>query len=391
MTARANVLVTLAPKMAVVFVGFLIAGMGITVLPIHVSSDLGFGTFVIGLITGSQFCASLMTRLWAGDFADRKGPKKAVIAGLVFAASAGLMYFASLLFVEQPRLSGAILVAGRGVLGAGESLIITGAVAWGLATAGPQHSGKVIAWIGTAMFGALAAGAPIGSALFAFQGFGAIAAVTVLLPLLMAAMVAPIEPAPGRSSPSASRLNVIKAVWLPGLGSAFASLGYGSILAFSTLLFVEREWPDGWLAVTCFATALVTSRIFLGHLPDRLGGPVTALVFAIVEAVGLLTMGLAPYATIALAGAALVGFGYSLVFPGFGIAVVRAAPSESRGMAMGLYSACLDVALAFSGPVLGLVGDHAGLPAIFLASGAIVSLATLVALLIMRRARAPTA
>lgn len=76
MTGRTNVLVTLAPKMAVVFVGFLIAGMGITVLPIHVSSDLGFGTFVIGLITGSQFCASLMTRLWAGDFADRKGPKK---------------------------------------------------------------------------------------------------------------------------------------------------------------------------------------------------------------------------------------------------------------------------------------------------------------------------
>jgi len=385
LTARANVVVTLAPKMAVVFVGFLIAGMGMPVLPIHVSRDLGFGTFVIGLITGSQFCSSLLTRIWAGDFADRKGPKTAVIAGLSLAAVAGGLYFASLFFIGYPFLSACILIAGRGVLGAGESLIITGSVAWGLATVGPQHAGKVIAWIGTAMFGALAAGAPIGSGLFAIQGLAAIAAATVLLPLLMAAMVAPLKPVSGRSSPSASRFSVMKAVWLPGLGSAFASLGYGSILAFSALLFVDRQWADGWLVVTCFATALVASRILLGHVPDKLGGPVTALVFAIVEAIGLLTLGLATQPAIALTGAALVGFGYSLVFPGFGIAVVRAAPPESRGMAMGLYSACLDVALALSGPALGLVGDVAGVPAIFMATGAMVSLSTLVALSIIAK------
>ena len=387
MKARTNVIVTLAPKMAVVFVGFLIAGMGMPVLPIQVSRDLGFGTFVIGLITGSQFCSSLLTRIWAGDFADREGPKKAVIAGLSLSAVAGGLYFVSLGSIDYPTLSASVLVAGRGVLGAGESLIITGSVAWGLASVGPQHAGKVIAWIGTAMFGALAAGAPIGSGLFAVQGFFAIAAATVLLPLLMAAMVVPLEPAAGRSTPSASKLSVMKAVWLPGLGSAFASLGYGSILAFSTLLFVSRQWADGWLAVTGFATALVVSRIFLGHLPDKFGGPLTALVFAIVEAIGLLTMGLATEPTVALGGAALVGFGYSLVFPGFGIAAVRAAPAESRGMAMGLYSACLDVALAISGPALGIVGDLAGVPAIFVTTGAMVSLSTLVALSIIGKDR----
>ncbi|RUM24394.1 MFS transporter [Rhizobium vallis] len=386
MSASAKVFVTLAPKMAVVFVGFLIAGMGMPVLPIHVSQDLGFGTFVIGLITGSQFCSSLMTRLWAGDFADRKGPKKAVIVGLSLAAVAGGFYFASLTSLGNPALSASILVLGRGVLGAGESLIITGSVAWGLATVGPQHSGKVIAWIGTAMFGALAAGAPLGSALFAIEGFAAIAAATIFLPIVMAVLVAPLAPVPGRSTASASRLSVIKAVWLPGLGSAFASLGYGSILAFSSLLFLHRDWADGWLAVTCFATALVTSRILLGHIPDRLGGPITALVFAIVEVIGLITMGLTTYSAIALVGAALVGFGYSLVFPAFGIAVVKAAPPESRGMAMGLYSACLDIALALCGPALGFVGDVAGLPAIFTTTGLLVSLSTIVAVLIMKRA-----
>ncbi|WSH04629.1 MFS transporter (plasmid) [Rhizobium ruizarguesonis] len=150
----------------------------------------------------------------------------------------------------------------------------------------------------------------------------------------------------------------------------------------------RQGWQNGWIGVTSFATALVVGRVGLGHVPDRFGGPTTALVFALVEASGLLTMGLASHPGIALIGAGLVGFGYSLVFPGFGIAVVRAAPPENRGMAMGLYSACLDVALALSGPLLGLVGDAAGIPTIFLASGAIVSLSALVALSIMRRSRA---
>ncbi|WP_368773812.1 hypothetical protein [Mesorhizobium sp. M00.F.Ca.ET.217.01.1.1] len=68
------------------------------------------------------------------------------------------------------------------MLGAAESFIITGGVAWGLALAGGQNSGKVIAWIGMAMFAALALGAPIGSALYEAGGFAAIALATMVLP-----------------------------------------------------------------------------------------------------------------------------------------------------------------------------------------------------------------
>ena len=377
----------LTPIMAVVFIGFLIIGMAMPVLPLHVHDDLGLGTLVVGVVAGSQFFASLFTRIWAGDYSDRRGPKQAVVVGLAAAAVAGALYVSSLIFIERPPVSALILAVGRGVLGGAESLIITGAVAWGLALAGPQHSGKVIAWVGTAMFGAFAIGAPIGTGLFSSMGFVSIAIATTGLPLLTFLIVLPMSSIPGRASTSGSRREVIGAVWLPGLGAALSSVGYGAIITFSILLFVDRHWTNGWLAVTSFAAALVISRILVGHLADKIGGAVTALAFVFVEALGLVILWLAPWFSLGLLGAAIVGVGYSLVYPGFGVEVVRAAPPENRGLAMGLYAACLDLALAASGPLLGFIGNVAGLAAIFLASALAVLCAAPVALWIIGRTR----
>ena len=174
---------SLLPTMAAVFVAFLVIGMALPVLPLHVHQGLGLGTFLVGLVAGSQFGAAILSRVWAGRYADASGPKHAVIAGLTIAAAAGLLYLLSLAFVARPALSVAILLAGRALLGVGESFIITGAQLWGLAILTVENTSKVLAWIGSAMFGAFAAGAPIGTALYANYGFAGVAFATTLLPL----------------------------------------------------------------------------------------------------------------------------------------------------------------------------------------------------------------
>src|SRR6516225_11459574 len=73
------------PIMAVVFIAFLIIGLALPVLPLQVHQGLGFGAFIVGLVTGSQFGASLLSRLSAGHYADRRGPKRAVVLGLLTA------------------------------------------------------------------------------------------------------------------------------------------------------------------------------------------------------------------------------------------------------------------------------------------------------------------
>jgi predicted MFS family arabinose efflux permease len=95
---------------------------------------------------------------------------------------AGLLYLLSLLFVGEPETSVTILLLGRAVLGGAESFIVTGAFSWGLALVGPQNTGQIMAWVGTAMYAAFAVGAPAGTSLYAAHCFAAIAIATALIP-----------------------------------------------------------------------------------------------------------------------------------------------------------------------------------------------------------------
>jgi MFS family permease len=357
----------LAPIMVAVFVAFLVIGMALPVLPLHVHRGLGFGTFLVGLVAGSQFAAAIASRVWAGRSADASGPKRAVIAGLLIAAGAGLLYLLSLRFAEAPAVSVTILLLGRAMLGVGESFIIVGAQSWGLALLGVHNTSKALAWIGSAMFAAFAAGAPIGSALYGRYGFAAIALTTTLLPLVTLLCVAPLRRVPSNARMRASLLKVMAAVWVPGVASALSSIGFGAITAFSALLFVARGWAE-WPAFTVFAATFIVARLFLGHVADCFGGAKVALICALVEAAGLACIGAAPGFALALTGTALTGLGYSLVYPGLGAEAARLMPPQSRGLAMGAYTAFLDVALGFGTPALGLVGDHAGFGTMFGAS-----------------------
>ncbi|HVW57659.1 MAG TPA: arabinose transporter [Rhizobiaceae bacterium] len=367
-----SVAVTLLPIMAAVLAGFIVIGAALPVLPLHVNHDLGFGTFVVGLVAGAQFAASVVTRVCSGSYSDANGGKRGVVAGLVAAVVAGLLYLLSLTFVSAPALSVAILLVGRAVLGGAESFIITGGVAWGLALVDAEHAGKVIAWVGTAMFAALAFSGPLGTMLFASHGFAAIGLITTLLPLLVLLLLFRMPSAPRPTARSRSSFgSVIGAVWLPGFGAALSSVGYAAILAFSSLLYADQGWKPVWLAFTAFGAALIVARMTFGHLPDKFGGARIALVFVLVQAAGLILMGFAQNTMMASAGAALAGFGYSLVYPGLGVEAVRGTSAENRGLAMGIYTVFLDIAMALGSPTLGWIADRHGLNAVFFVSAAI--------------------
>lgn len=366
--AMSGVVLKLLPIMAVVLIAFSIIGLALPVLPLHVNQDLGLGTFVVGLVTGSQFAASLVSRVWAGRYADSYGAKRAVVIGLVTAVASGVLYLLSLHFRTSPALSVSVLIMGRALLGAAESFVITGALGWGLALVDHRHAGKVIAWVGMAMFAAFALGAPAGSLLFDHFGFISIALATAGVPLIALLVVAPVRAVNVQPKNPQRMSQVIGAVWVPGLGLAFSSIGFGAITAFIALLFTEKGWSPLWLAFTAFAVAFILARVFFGHLPDKLGGAKVAFVFALIEAAGLILIWLAPVAEVALAGALLTGAGYSLVFPGLGVEAVRRVPTQNRALAMGTYTAFLDLALGVTTPALGLIASWDTLGMVFLIS-----------------------
>jgi MFS family permease len=376
----------LLPIMAAVLAGFLIIGIALPVLPLHVEGGLGYGPFMVGLVAGAQFAASLISRIWAGSFADRKGAKRAVVIGLLSASLAGLLYLVSLA-APSSALSVAILLAGRAILGGAESFIITGAVSWGLALVDAGQAGKVIAWIGMAMFAALALGGPIGTVLYDAGGFLSISLATLALPLIVLALIWRVSSVATLPKTSKSALRAVAgAVWLPGLGAACSSIGYGAILAFSSLYYSRQNWHPIWLAFSAFGAALILARVFLAHLPDRHGGARTAFIFVLIQATGLALMWIAQDRLFATLGAALAGLGYSLVYPGLGVEAVRGVAPENRGLAMGLYTACLDLAMGFGSPALGWIAGHAGVAAVFAVSALVVLAADVIAFWLWRRA-----
>ncbi len=383
-----SLLVALLPAMSAVLAGFLVIGAALPVLPLHVHQDLGFGSFVVGLVAGSQFAASVVSRVWAGSHADTRGGKRAVTVGLVTASISGVLYLLSLGLEGSPSLSVAVLLLGRAVLGGAESFVITGGIGWGLALTDSGHAGKVIAWVGMAMFASLALGGPVGVVLFSSYGFTAVSLLTILVPMLVLLFLVRVRNPPKPLARTESAFGkVVGAVWLPGLGLAFSSIGYAAVLAFGSLLYDQQGWKPVWLPFTAFGVSLIFARVFFGHLPDKFGGAKMALIFVVLQSGGVALMWLAPDAVVASAGAALAGFGYSLVYPGLGVEAVRSVTPDKRGLAMGVYTVFLDVAMAAGTPMLGLVADGAGLGSVFLVSAVVTMLAAFVTAGLLRPAR----
>jgi predicted MFS family arabinose efflux permease len=245
-----------------------------------------------------------------------------------------------------------------------------------------------MAWVGIAMYGALAAGAPLGAALDGRFGFTGMSVAAALAPLAGIAALRSLRPVKPTGGARLAFHHVGRLIWLPGAGLALGALGFGAIAAFSTLLFHARGWSHAPLAMTAFGAAYVLARLLFGALPDRLGGARVAAASAAIAAVGQLGLWLATSGALAVGAAAVTGLGFSLAFPSFGVEAIRRVPPQNRGVALGAYAACFDLAMGIGVPALGAVVGAFGHRAAF-AAGAVTAVASLVIALALSTRRDP--
>ncbi|MGY5774862.1 arabinose transporter [Rhizobium sp. LEGMi135b] len=373
---------------AILFISYLCIGMSFPIVPLYVSEQLRLGNVWAGLGVGIAFLATIVTRGYAGGLADHRGAKVAVMRGLALYVAGALTALVAGLVTHTPFLSFQLLLAGRLLLGLGESLVAVGVISWGIGFVGPARSGRVLALVGAAIYGALAVGGPIGLALFSRFGFAGTMAISAVLPFLglMAIWRVPgVAPHPGVERPPF--WTVIGRVWLHGAVVCFQGIGFAAIGAFFTLYFLDRGWSYAGLGLTAFGVGFVLVRVLFGHLPDRIGGLAVAVGSLAIEAIGQLLIWSAPDPMLALTGAFLTGLGCSLIYPAMGREVVRRVEPHLRGTALGGFSAFQDLAYGLTGPFAGLLADRAGYGSVFLA-GTIAAVAGLSIALSLRKMRA---
>ena len=87
----------------------------------------------------------------------------------------------------------------------------------------------------------------------------------------------------------------------------------------------------------------------------------------------------------ALAGIALTGFRFALVFPALGREAVRSFPPHNRGSALGVYTAFVDLSLGISGPTAGVIVSEWGYSPIFLFAAVLAGLGLTLSFLLYRQ------
>ena len=351
------------------FLSYLAIAMPLPAVPVYVVHCLGLNSAWAGLAVGVAFLSTILTRGYTGGFADRMGGKPCMLRGLLLYALANLICLASVWPGLSVPASYAVLIAGRLLVGLGESFALVGMIGWGIGLMGPARSGRVLALVGMCLYGAFALGGPLGLALLGRFGFGGLMSVCIALPLLgfLAARTMPgVAPHAGKRE---SFWRIIGRIWRPGATVGLQGVGFAAIATFISLYFLSRGWPYAGLGLTCFGTGFVAMRLFCGHLPDRIGGTPVAIVSLIVEACGQYLLWLAPGPGRALLGALLTGLGCSMVYPAMGVEVVKLVPPQLRGTAVGGFAAFQDLAYGGTGPLAGLLADHVGYAPVFLVGG----------------------
>jgi MFS family permease len=134
---------------------------------------------------------------------------------------------------------------------------------------------------------------------------------------------------------------------------------------------------------------MVLSRFFLGGLPDRMPPAYTFYTGLTFMALGIATLAFTVSSTMSIAGAAILGFGFSFPWASIASVVLKQTPSHKRGSTMGVLSAFYDTFVGSSSFAAGALAARYGYSSAFVLALAGVSIAALVGMQVFKRSRQP--
>jgi len=336
------------------FLGFLGIGAIIPVLAPHVRQTLGESDVTLGVVVGVFSLVALMSRFLSGRVVIRYGRKYGLLLGLALCSAAGVIYLI-------PAGIHAIFL-GRVVHGLGEAFLYTGAASWIVDLGGPSRRARALAFLSTGIWGGVSLGPVVGQALGKFHSA---AALLVITPLLAIAALWHVRDMPVAASPAGPHRWIPRGALLPGLALGFTNVHYPTLAGFLVLHLAGRS-NCGGTAFAAYAFMVLTSRFFLGGLPDRLSPKVTFFGGLALMAAGLSLIALAPPAPVAIAAGALIGFGFGFPWPSMASFVLEKSSDHERPSALGVMSACVDGFVGVSSMAAGAVAARYGYPSIYL-------------------------
>ncbi|MFC0517915.1 MFS transporter [Mucilaginibacter angelicae] len=365
-STSSSVVLTIAGFVKFTFMGYFTIGLSLGVLPVFIHNQLGYSAMVAGVVISLQYLSTFLFRGYAGNIIDKKGPKPAVITGMIGFTLSGLFLCAAFLLKEHREICLLLLALTRLITGFGEGLIGASPINWAINAVGEENTAKAISYNGVASYGALAVGAPIGILLDNSYGLAGMGVVVFIIGLIGYLYAKRKEGLRNESTePGKSFLSVLKTVAPYGIGLMLGGLGFGAISTFITLYYAYLNWTNAVLCLSVFSVFFILGRLIFAGAIDNYGGLKTGITCLAVESVGLMILWFAHMPEIALIGAGITGLGFSLVFPALGVEAVKLVPGSNKGAALGAYGLFMDISLGLTGPLIGGVASHFGMLYLF--------------------------
>ena len=335
------------------FLGFVGIGAIVPVLGPHVKRDLNQSDVMVGVALGIFSIVALTSRLIAGPVTDSRGRRVGLVSGLALCGLSGLLYL-------LPFGITTVLIA-RVVQGLGEAFLFVSAAAWAVELSPKDRRAQALGYLGAGVWGGMAAGPAIGSLLGSFSNAALLLALSPL-PAIWALRYVPDTL--GRTSQKPA-FAIPRAALMPGIALGLVNIHYPAMSGFLTLHLAQRGSAIGGKAFSAYAIVILTSRFFLGGLPDRIGPRVTLYSGLAAMACGLGILSTAPAPWLAVTAAALTGLGFSLPWPSIAATVLNRAPEEERASSVGLLTACVDLFVGIASVADGSIAHKFGYAPIY--------------------------
>lgn len=378
--------------LVVVFINIAGFSLVLPLLPFY-GQAFGAGPFGVALLFAAYSLGNLVGEPYWGRLSDRIGRRPVLIAST---ACAALGYVA---FAFAPNLWSACLLRVVGGFFGGTLSVVLGNIA---DVTPPASRARSIGFFGAAFNLGFVAGPALGGLLAAPE----MGAVGYRLPLFAAGALAgaaslwallflrePVRSARPAAALASRRETFTFALHHP-LISRLLVVGFIAIVTFASMEAVfglwtslRYQWGPREVGLAFIAIGLaggITQALLIGPLARRFGEARVLAAGVLVLLTSTLLMPWAPNPAVSVALMALLMTGHSLTFPNLGALVSRSTPPENQGAVMGLQGSVQALARILGPPILGWTFGAFGPAVPFHVAAALVAVAALLALRIVR-------
>jgi MFS family permease len=352
------------------------------------ASEIGASVSIAGLVIGLYSITTTPASILFGRLIDKIGYKTPLVIGLFGDAVAIFLYSLS----SNP-LQLALVRSWHGISGA----LIGPATMSAIAALAPATGrGRSMSWYGMSLAFATLVGFGASGVIVSrlsydklfWLGSGLVAIAFFLGLSLRGGKKPSVDP----DTPVQTRIKISNLLKRKELIAAYAGIfaqyfTFGSIVTLLPLQAREMKlepFHTGMMMAT-FAVTFIIVQFPSGAISDRFGRLVptaTGLVLGIVSLAGL---SFAPGFPLMAAAMGFYGVAYGLIFPSVSALVADHTQPGERGTGMGTFHAMLTAGVAIGAPVMGWVGERAGLAYGLLLTPLVMVLALVAVLSAMRR------